>query len=56
MDCAPSMTIIEGDFHPICQPCLSGSKFIKHKQRIENIIDTSRKEIRQEEIGDILET
>lgn len=37
-------------------PCLSGLKFIKHKKRIENIIDALREEIRQEEISDILES
>lgn len=36
-------------------PCLSGLKFIKHKRRIEKIIDSLREEIRQEEIRDILE-
>lgn len=36
-------------------PCLSGLKFIKHKKRIESIIDGLREQIRQEEIRDILE-
>lgn len=35
-------------------PCLSGLKFIKHKKRIEGVIDALREEIRQEEISDIL--
>ena len=37
-------------------PNLSGLKFIKHKKRIENIIDGLREEIRQEEIRDILDS
>ena len=37
-------------------PCLSGLKFIRHKKRIENIIDALREKIRQEEISDILES
>lgn len=37
-------------------PCLPGLKFIKHKQRIESIIDRLREQIRQEEISDILES
>lgn len=37
-------------------PCLSGLKFIKHKKRIESIIDGLREQIRQEEISDILES
>ena len=37
-------------------PTLSGLKFIKHKKRIENIIDGLREEIRQEEIRDILDS
>lgn len=35
-------------------PCLSGMKFIKHKKRIESVIDALREKIRQEEISDIL--
>jgi hypothetical protein len=35
-------------------PILSGLKFIKHKRRIEGIIDGLREQIRQEEIRDIL--
>lgn len=35
--------------------CLSGIKFIKHKKRIEDIIDGLREQIRQEEIREILE-
>lgn len=35
-------------------PCLSGLKFIKHKKRVEDIIDGLREQIRQEEIRDIL--
>lgn len=37
-------------------PCLPGLKFIKHKQRVESIIDRLREQIRQEEISDILES
>ena len=37
-------------------PCLSGLKYIKHKKRIENIIDSLKEQIRQEEIRDILES
>jgi hypothetical protein len=35
-------------------PILPGLKFIKHKRRIEGIIDGLREQIRQEEIRDIL--